>query len=42
MVPVVKKFLSFAEESTIFPKLDAEYPPLGLYILILTAVSPIS
>ena len=39
IVPTPKKFLSLTEASTIFPKIDAQNPPLGLYILILTAVS---
>ncbi|KAI9465236.1 hypothetical protein BJY52DRAFT_1183821 [Lactarius psammicola] len=38
IIPVAKKFLSFADQSAISPKLDARNPPLGLYILILTAV----
>ncbi|KAI9449193.1 hypothetical protein BJY52DRAFT_1192814 [Lactarius psammicola] len=38
IIPVAKKFLSFADQSAISPKLNARNPPLGLYILILTAV----
>ena len=39
MVPIAKKYLAFADASAIFPKIGVGSPPLGLYTLILTAVS---
>ena len=39
IAPIVKKFLPLANNSTIYPKIGAQNPPIGLCILILTAVS---
>jgi hypothetical protein len=36
----VKKFLTLADGSAILPAIGPNKPPIGLYILILTAVSP--
>ncbi|KAN0129739.1 hypothetical protein V8E53_012404 [Lactarius tabidus] len=38
ITPVAKKFIMLAEGTAIFPPIGAENPPIGLYILILSAV----
>jgi hypothetical protein len=39
ITPVAKKFLALVEGSAILPPIGPHNPPIGLYILILTAVS---
>ena len=38
ITPIAKRFLPLAGNSTIYPRIGAQNPPIGLYILILTAV----
>ncbi|KAF8257927.1 hypothetical protein EI94DRAFT_1708464, partial [Lactarius quietus] len=38
IIPITKKFLALANGSAILPTIGAQNPPIGLYILILTAV----
>ena len=40
IIPVAKKFLAGADGSAILPTIGSQAPPIGLYLLILTAVSP--
>ena len=40
IILVVKKFLAGADGSAILPTIGSQVPPIGLYLLILTAVSP--
>ena len=41
IIDVVAHFLSMADKSILQPKIGPENPPVGLYSLILTAVSPL-
>ena len=38
IAPIAKRFLPLSDDSTMYPKIGAQNPPIGLYILILTAV----
>ena len=39
IVPAAEQHLKYANNSVLSPLLDSKHPPVGLYVLLLTAVS---